>query len=297
MAISRVKTWIVEVLTASDLNAEFDNIINNARSLISPLTGSLDMNGNEIILDADADSSITADTDDRIDLKLSGTDLFRFDGTATTPVNGLDFTAAAAGSEPSILARGSDTDIDITLTPKGAGVVSITGASTWQEISARTTASSDATVAFTWAGITYKMVVIQMNNVLPATDDVDLYIRTSTNGGSSYDSGAADYKWGVDAATRSDVSDAQIIANVASPNAVGNAAGEGLSGIIIVHDPANTARTTITTNLGYTLPSAAAALRTNAFGQRLSAADVDGVQFSFSSGNIASGEFIVWGVL
>ena len=44
---SRVKTWIAEVLTASDLNAEFDNILNNllpagvddecAQSTFSPL--------------------------------------------------------------------------------------------------------------------------------------------------------------------------------------------------------------------------------------------------------------------
>jgi hypothetical protein len=34
----------------------------------------LDVNGNEIILDADGDTSITADTDDRIDFKVGGTD-------------------------------------------------------------------------------------------------------------------------------------------------------------------------------------------------------------------------------
>ena len=76
MAIKRVKTWIAaEVLTASDQNAEFNNIIDNARSLISPLTGLLDMNGNEIVLDADADTSITASTDDLIDFKIGGTDI------------------------------------------------------------------------------------------------------------------------------------------------------------------------------------------------------------------------------
>ena len=38
------------------------------------ITGSLDMNGGEVILDADADTSITADTDDQIDFKVGGTD-------------------------------------------------------------------------------------------------------------------------------------------------------------------------------------------------------------------------------
>jgi hypothetical protein len=48
----------------------------------------LDMNGTEIILDADADTSITADTDDQIDIKIAGADDFQF--TANT------FTAAAS---------------------------------------------------------------------------------------------------------------------------------------------------------------------------------------------------------
>lgn len=71
MAISRAKTWIAgEVLTASDLNGEFNNIINNALALISPLTDALDCNGQEIILDADADTSIQCVTDDQINLKM-----------------------------------------------------------------------------------------------------------------------------------------------------------------------------------------------------------------------------------
>jgi len=45
MAISRVHTWVaLEVLTASDLNNEFNNILNNAVSLVSPLTANLDFN-------------------------------------------------------------------------------------------------------------------------------------------------------------------------------------------------------------------------------------------------------------
>lgn len=49
MAISRAKTWVAgEVLTAADQNAEFDNIINNALSLVSPLTGALAAGGNDI---------------------------------------------------------------------------------------------------------------------------------------------------------------------------------------------------------------------------------------------------------
>ena len=48
----------------------------------------LDLNGTELILDADADTSITADTDDTIDIRIAGADDFQF--TANT------FTAAAS---------------------------------------------------------------------------------------------------------------------------------------------------------------------------------------------------------
>ena len=49
-----------------------------------------DLNGTELILDADGDTSITADTDDQIDIKIAGADDFSF--TANT------FTAAAGSS-------------------------------------------------------------------------------------------------------------------------------------------------------------------------------------------------------
>jgi hypothetical protein len=45
MALSRVKVWTAEELTSSDLNAEFNNILNNATSLISPLTANLAAGG------------------------------------------------------------------------------------------------------------------------------------------------------------------------------------------------------------------------------------------------------------
>ena len=49
-----------------------------------------DLNGAEFILDADADTSITADTDDQIDIRISGADDFQF--TANT------FTASSGSS-------------------------------------------------------------------------------------------------------------------------------------------------------------------------------------------------------
>lgn len=123
MAVNAKKTWNAgEVLAASDLNGEFTNVYGNGQTLGFPRTLEADFNGQVLWLDADKDSSFTADTDDRLDLALKGTDLFRWDGTGTTPVNGFDWIAADAGSEPAMAAVGADTDIDVELTPKGAGV-------------------------------------------------------------------------------------------------------------------------------------------------------------------------------
>jgi hypothetical protein len=69
--------------SATDMNTLIDDIINMLTQSISKdgqtvWTGADDHNGQEIILDADADTSITADTDDQIDVKVGGTDRFRF---------------------------------------------------------------------------------------------------------------------------------------------------------------------------------------------------------------------------
>ena len=95
MALGRVKTWISEILTAADLNAEFNNILNNATSLISPATAAWDMDGKELILDADADTSITADTDDQIDFKAGGSDICKVTATGFSTITGMTLTSAS----------------------------------------------------------------------------------------------------------------------------------------------------------------------------------------------------------
>ena len=131
MALSRIKTWIAEILTASDLNAEYDNILNEgAKSLSSPREAALDMAGFELILDADANSSFTADTDDRLDVRLQGKDLFLFDGTTASSVDGLTFGAVATASPSTvtITGQGESTNINVNLVSKGtSGTIQIEG--------------------------------------------------------------------------------------------------------------------------------------------------------------------------
>jgi len=57
--------------------------------------GTFDLDGDELILDADADTSITADTDDQIDIKISGADDFQFTANTFTAQSGSTIAAKA----------------------------------------------------------------------------------------------------------------------------------------------------------------------------------------------------------
>jgi hypothetical protein len=56
---------------------------------------SKDLNGSELILDADADTTITADTDDQIDIRISGADDFQFTANTFTAQSGSTIAAQA----------------------------------------------------------------------------------------------------------------------------------------------------------------------------------------------------------
>ena len=58
-------------------------------------TAGHDLDGNELILDADADTSITADTDDQIDIKIAGADDFQFTANTFTAQAGSTIAAQA----------------------------------------------------------------------------------------------------------------------------------------------------------------------------------------------------------
>lgn len=128
MAISAYTTFADdEILDADDLNASFNQIINNATALVSPFTDTVDLNGNVLTIDTDGDAKLAEVSDDVLAFRLSSTDLFKFDMSTASSVNGLTFASAAASGDPSIAAHGSDTDISIAWTPKGAGTVKLNG--------------------------------------------------------------------------------------------------------------------------------------------------------------------------
>ncbi len=62
-------------------------------------SGAADVEGRELILDADGDTSITADTDDQIDIKIGGTDQITIKDGALSPVTTNDIDLGTASLE------------------------------------------------------------------------------------------------------------------------------------------------------------------------------------------------------
>jgi hypothetical protein len=97
----------VGTINPPDASVNSDKLTGN---LVTP--GTLDVNGQELILDADADTSITADTDDQIDFKTGGTDRAAIDSSGNILVKK---TAA------------NDTDVGITLYNTGKASFTVAG--------------------------------------------------------------------------------------------------------------------------------------------------------------------------
>jgi hypothetical protein len=67
-----------------------------------------DLNGTELILDADADTSITADTDDQIDFRAGGTDVMSMTATGLTINDGTTITTADNTDTLSLISTDAD---------------------------------------------------------------------------------------------------------------------------------------------------------------------------------------------
>ena len=186
----------------------------------------------------------------------------------------------------------------MTRSISGSGITSAAGYTTDAlHLIETQTASASATIDFVLPAGYFKFVVA-FDTVVPATDNVQLYFRTSTDGGSTFDSGASNYRYAYqgynDAAAAVTGSSAGATFIPITHSDVGSATDEFVSGEVNIYNPAATAQTamifdTLMVNTGsYTYVI-------DGVGRRLSAADVDAIQFLFSSGNIASGTFKLYG--
>ena len=173
--------------------------------------------------------------------------------------------------------------------------------------------SSAANYSFTsFDSSSFDAYLFVLINVTPASDAVNLDMFTSTDGGSTYDSGSSDYNWTFNRGTvygsdsgddgDSDADDDSISLtgnNSGGANVIGSDANEhGVSGQIWMYNPASTKITHGTYDLMYqaNTPENLVNIAKGGYA-RMSAADVDAIRIMFSSGDIESGTINAYGVV
>ncbi len=169
------------------------------------------------------------------------------------------------------------------------------------------TAAVSATIDFVltkWLTL-YDRFEVDFDNVLAATDNDALWMRTSTDGGSTYSAGAANYSWRL-LRLRNTVSDTGIVnatdttlVIIPPDNTCGlsNVATETASGTVKLHSPTAVGKfKAIWSSVHYPATAAEDFCRVEGSGIRNTSADVDAIRFLCSTGNITSGTFRLYGV-
>jgi hypothetical protein len=165
-------------------------------------------------------------------------------------------------------------------------------------------ASSQATVDFTTLDDTYDAYELVVSSAKPATDDVEAWLRIGTGAGPTYQTSG--YVWGLAAnpmgaanslyGSSAGGSTARIVmSEVGAGVAVGNATGENWSGTIWFNNPEATDFMELRYDAQYSRSSANQSVRVVGGGRFDTAGAVTGIRFMFSSGNVASGRFTLYG--
>ena len=156
-----------------------DSTVTSAKlsgNIVTP--GTLDVNGQELILDADADTSITADTDDQIDIKIAGADDFQFTANTFTaqsgsgvviPEGGLTLGSTAISSTAAEINYNDISTLGTsaaskTLTADANGLTKITGA----VLNVEDTLTDQATIAWDVIDSPVAKVTLGANRTLAA---------------------------------------------------------------------------------------------------------------------------------
>lgn len=144
----------------------------------------------------------------------------------------------------------------------------------------------------------YDEYELRMIDVIPANDIQALQLRTSTNGGSIFDSGAADYTFarGNNSGSTFSVTSVASFASLQLASGVGSAAGEnGVSGVLRIGNPSAAAPTGVHFS-GGCIDTLGRQSFINFNGKRKASSDVDAIQLTFTAGNIESGKFALYGI-
>ena len=162
--------------------------------------------------------------------------------------------------------------------------------------------NNDATADFTeFDAAKYENYIFKLANIIPVTDGDVLGIRTSTNGGSTYDSGASDYRYGIEGVNETGANSGTGSSGAPTMRinvvGLGSASGEdGFSGTVDFNGP-HLAKSTYMTVIGVYEDTSGDILAVHGGGWRVSSADVDAVRFLMVSGLLESGTITMYGVV
>jgi len=214
--------------------------------------------------------------------------------TMASGTDGVIITYDASGN-PVHVGPGSDGQV---LTSTGAGsppaFEDAAGGGAWTLIGTQA-ASSSAALTQTGLSSTYDTYAVALSDIHPATDGADCRIRLGDSGG--VDSGGSDYSYINVQSTTSGYSQAGSTGNSAILfGDVGSGAGEGAGGLLWITQPSDSQGfCKIIGTMGFNTDSGAIKGGT-IFGQRNSVITFDRIEFSFNSGNVATGRMTVWGI-
>lgn len=149
----------------------------------------------------------------------------------------------------------------------------------------------------------YENYVFELTDFTPVTDNTPLNIRSSTDGGASWDAGTG-YTYSLVTTVNGSATVAAINGTGVSSILLkpltdwGSAAGESMFAKIQLMNPAGTTKNKLFMIDAFGANAAATAeyQHLKGTGVRLATADIDGLQFFYSIGNISTGTGRVYGV-
>jgi len=221
---------------------------------------------------------------------------FTFDGTTVTALSGADTTVITGTSGTSGNAAIWNADGDVV-----DGGVAPGGAMVFIESQ---DASASATLDFTGFDATkYDSYVFELSNLVCASANSGFFLRTSSNGGSTYDSTSGNYNYAlrimdmltgetVNLAGDNNSTVAILSDDTGADDLVSGASG--YSGTVKIRGPHLAKATFIGIDGEY--ETATEFVKVSGGAVRTALADVDAVRFQFSIDNITSGTITMYGL-
>lgn len=223
-------------------------------------------------------------------------------GSGTGAITSLDVTAKGSllvgdgTTDPVALAVGAN---NLVLTADSAEVSGLKwaaggGGGSGAVFLSSATASASATLDFASSiDSTYNVYMFVIQDLIPSVDGATYRVRTSSDGGSSYDASASNYAYQYNNAGSAVTSGAQTYIQISE--AVGNTTGEKLDAILYLNNPSGTDYTQCLWHAGV-LNNSASPRMSIGMGIRKQQAIVDAIRFYPSSGTITSGTIKMYGL-